>query len=86
MHGELEKRFHTKMSRYTHSRDKRQHTYNKCGRDNNSKWVASNMNNRERYDHRRPKKDSHGDHKAPTAQNDKDFKPCHVHGPKSEHS
>ena len=33
-----------------------------------------------------PKKDSCGDRKAPTAQNDKDFKPCHVHGPKSEHS
>ena len=37
MHGELVKRFHDKMSRYTHSRDKRQNTYNKRGRNDNSK-------------------------------------------------
>ncbi len=85
MRGELEKQFHDKMSCYTHSCDKRQHAYNKRGSGNNSKWVASTTNNCERYDHRHPKKDSRGDRKAPTAQNDKDFKPCHVHGVKSEH-
>jgi len=86
MRGELEKRFHDKMNRYTHSRDKRQNAYDKRGRDDNFKRVASNTNNRERYDYRRPEKDSRGDRKKPTARNDKDFKPCHVHGPKSEHS
>ena len=86
MRGELEKRFHDKMNRYTHSRYKRQNVYDKRGRDDNFKRVASNTNNSEWYDYRRPKKDSRGDRKKPTAQNDKDFKPCHVHGPKSEHS
>ena len=74
------------MSGYTHSRDKRQHGYDKRGRNNNSKRVVLNTSNRERYDHRCPEKDSCGDGKTPTARNDKDFKPCHVHGPKSEHS
>jgi hypothetical protein len=45
MRGELEKRYHDKMSRYTHSRDKRQHANDKCGHDDNSKRVASNTNN-----------------------------------------
>ena len=44
MRGELEKRYHDKMSRYTYSRDKRQNAYNKCGRDDNSKQVASTNN------------------------------------------
>jgi hypothetical protein len=72
MHGELEKQFHDKMSRYTHSRDKQQHTYNKRGHGNNSKQVALNTNNCERYDNRHPEKDFCGDRKAPKAQNDKD--------------
>jgi hypothetical protein len=67
MHGELEKRFHAKMSCYTHSCDKRQHSYDKRGRNDNSKRVASNTSNRERYDHCRPEKDSCGDRKIPTA-------------------
>ena len=37
MCGELGKRFHDKMSRYTHSRDKQQNAYNKRGRNDNSK-------------------------------------------------
>jgi hypothetical protein len=37
MRGELEKRFYDKMSRYTHSCDKRQHANNKCGRGDNSR-------------------------------------------------
>ncbi len=86
MRGELEKRFHDTMSCYTHSCDKGQHANDKRGRGNNSKRVASSTNIRARYDNNRPEKDSRGDHKAPTARNDKDLKPCHVHGAKSEHS
>jgi hypothetical protein len=85
MRGELEKRYHNKMSRYTYSRDKQQNAYNKRGRNENSKRVAS-TNNRERYNSHHPKKDSHGDRKAPTTRKDKDFKPCHVHGAESKHS
>jgi hypothetical protein len=79
MRGELEKWNHDKMSRYTYSRDKRQNRYNKRRCDNNSKRVASTKNC-EWYNSHRPKKDSHGDCKAPLTQNDKDFKPCLVHG------
>ena len=60
MCSELEKWFHNKMSRYTHSNDKWQHTYDKRGRGDNLKRVALNMNNRDRYDNRHPKKDSRG--------------------------
>ena len=84
MCGELEKRFHDKMSRYTHSRDKQQNVYNKRGRNDNSKWVA-NTSNCEQYNSRRPEKDSRGDRKAPTMRNDKDFKPCHLHRVESKH-
>ena len=86
MRVELEKKFHDKMSRYTHSRDKRQNANNKRGRNDNSKQVALNTNNCQRNDNRRPQKDSRDDRKAPTTRNDKDFKPCHVHGTESKHS
>ena len=85
MRGELEKRFHNKMSRYTHSRNKRQNAYNKHGCNDNSKQVAS-TSNCEWYKNRRPEKDSRGDRKAPMMRNDKDFKSCHVHGAESMHS
>jgi hypothetical protein len=84
MRGELEQRFHDKMGRYTHSRDKRQHANNKRGRGDNSKRVASNTNYRPWYDNNRYGKDSRSDRKAPTARKDKDFKPCHVHGAESQ--
>ncbi len=65
MRGELEKRYHDKMSRYTYSRDKRQNAYNNRRRDDNSKRVAS-TNNREWYDSHCLEKDSIGDRKAPS--------------------
>jgi hypothetical protein len=86
MRGELEKRYHDKMSRYTHSRDKRQHANDKRGYGDNSRRVASSTNDRARYDNHRSGRDPRVERKAPTVRRDKDFKPCHLHGPKSEHS
>jgi hypothetical protein len=87
MRSELEHRFHDKMGRYTHAREKRQHANERRGRDDNKKQVASSTSYGGRYDtNRRPEKDSRGDRKAPPEQKDKDFKPCHVHGIESKHS
>ena len=41
---------------------------------------------RSQYDSCCPEKDSRGDCKAPSKQDDKDFRPCHVHGAESKHS
>ena len=87
MRGELEHRFHDKMGRYTQSREKRQHANDRRGRSDNSKRASSSSTNyRARYDTNRSGKDSRGDRKAPAAQKDKDFKPCHLHGPDCKHS
>jgi hypothetical protein len=83
MRQELEQGYHKKMRCYMHSRDKRQHTYDERGHDKNSNQVGSSHG---RYKHRRPKKDSRGDRKSSSTQNDRDFKPCHVHGAESKHT
>ncbi len=62
-----------------------QHAFDKLGHNDNSKQVAS-TSNCDCYDSRCSKKDSCGECKAPTMQNNKDFKPCHVHGAEFKHS
>ena len=48
--------------------------------------TSDSTNKQEWYDSHRSKKDSCSVRKAPTTQNDNDFKPCHVYGAESKHS